>query len=88
MDESIKILPNFKKFNSYIDDVKQGISPIMLSGLTTVNLQLRTAFPLLHVSTEVPETGNVVIFPLESTSATDGFEDVHAKTSPACFIER
>ena len=34
MDESIKILPNFKKFNSYIDDVKQGISPIMLSGLT------------------------------------------------------
>ena len=52
----------------------------MLSGLTTVNLQLRTAFPLLHVSTEVPETGNVVIFPLESTSATDGFEDVHAKT--------
>ena len=36
MDESIKILPNFKKFNSYIDDVKQGISPIMLSGLTDV----------------------------------------------------
>ena len=34
MDESIKILPNFKKFNSYINDVKQGISPIMLSGLT------------------------------------------------------
>ena len=30
MDESIKILPNFKKFNSYIDDVKQGISTIML----------------------------------------------------------
>ena len=25
MDESIKILPNFKKFNSYIDDVKQGM---------------------------------------------------------------
>mgnify|MGYP000136324416 FL=1 len=36
MDESIKILPNFKKFNSYIGDVKQGISPIMLSGLTDV----------------------------------------------------
>ena len=36
MDESIKILPNFKKFNSYIDDVKQGKSPIMLSGLTDV----------------------------------------------------
>ena len=36
MDESIKILPNFKKFNSYIDDVKQGISPIMLSGLTDI----------------------------------------------------
>ena len=27
MDESIKILPNFKKFNSYIGDVKQGNKP-------------------------------------------------------------
>ncbi|MCL2383442.1 MAG: hypothetical protein FWC79_04755 [Oscillospiraceae bacterium] len=34
MDEIIKILPNFKKFNSYINDVKSGVSPIMLSGLT------------------------------------------------------
>jgi len=34
MQEIVKILPNFKKFNSYIDDVKSGVSPIMLSGLT------------------------------------------------------
>ena len=34
MNESIKVLPNYKKFNSYIEDVKNGISPIMLSGLT------------------------------------------------------
>ena len=34
MDASIKILPNFKKFNAYIDDVKKEVNPMMLSGLT------------------------------------------------------
>jgi transcription-repair coupling factor (superfamily II helicase) len=34
MDELVKVLPNFKKFNDYINDVKNNISPIMLSGLT------------------------------------------------------
>ena len=34
MEESIKILPNFIKFNSYIKDIKNYVSPIMLSGLT------------------------------------------------------
>lgn len=34
MDELIKILPNFKKYNNYINDVKNNVSPIMLSGLT------------------------------------------------------
>ena len=34
MNDTIKILPNYKKFNSYIGDVKNNISPIMLSGLT------------------------------------------------------
>ena len=34
MNELVKILPNFKKFNSYIEDIKIGINPIMLSGLT------------------------------------------------------
>ena len=34
MNEIVKILPNFKKFNDYIDNVKLGTSPIMLSGLT------------------------------------------------------
>jgi len=34
MDELIKVLPNYKKYNSYINDVKNKISPIMLSGLT------------------------------------------------------
>ena len=36
MNELIKILPNYKKFNSYIEDVKNEVSPIMLSGLTDV----------------------------------------------------
>ncbi len=36
MNEIIKVLPNFKKFNDYINNVKQGTSPIMLSGLTDV----------------------------------------------------
>ena len=36
MNEEIKILPNFKKFNNYIENVKVGTSPIMLSGLTDV----------------------------------------------------
>ena len=34
MDTSIKVLPNFKKYNSYIEDVKNNVNPIMLSGLT------------------------------------------------------
>ena len=34
MDELVKILPNFKKFNSYINDVRTYVSPMMLSGLT------------------------------------------------------
>ena len=34
MDGTVKILPNFKKYNSYIEDVKQKVNPIMLSGLT------------------------------------------------------
>ena len=33
MEDIIKILPNFKKFNDYIENVKNKISPIMLSGL-------------------------------------------------------
>lgn len=36
MNEEIKILPNFKKYNNYINNVKLGTSPIMLSGLTDV----------------------------------------------------
>ena len=36
MNEIIKVLPNFKKFNDYINNVKQGTRPIMLSGLTDV----------------------------------------------------
>lgn len=34
MNEIVKVLPNFKKFNDYISNVKAGTSPIMLSGLT------------------------------------------------------
>ena len=36
MKEAIKILPNFKKFNEYINNVKVGTNPMMLSGLTDV----------------------------------------------------
>lgn len=36
MNETIKILPNFNKFNNYINNVKLGTNPIMLSGLTDV----------------------------------------------------
>ncbi|MDO5555382.1 MAG: transcription-repair coupling factor [Clostridia bacterium] len=36
MKETVKILPNFKKFNNYINNVKIGTNPIMLSGLTDV----------------------------------------------------
>jgi len=34
MNEIIKLLPNFKKYNDYIDNVKNNTNPIMLSGLT------------------------------------------------------
>ena len=36
MNSLIKTLPNVKKFNDYIFDVKKGVNPIMLSGLTDV----------------------------------------------------
>lgn len=34
MNDIVKILPNFKKFNDYISNIKDNTSPIMLSGLT------------------------------------------------------
>lgn len=34
MNELVKILPQFNKYNSYLKDIKNNISPIMLSGLT------------------------------------------------------
>ena len=34
MNELVKVLPNFRKFNDYIKNVKNNTSPIMLSGLT------------------------------------------------------
>ena len=34
MNSLINILEKYDKFNSYIKDVKQGVNPIMLSGLT------------------------------------------------------
>ena len=34
MNDIVKILPNFKKFNDYIENVKNNTNPIMLSGLT------------------------------------------------------
>jgi len=33
MRDIIKVLPNFKKFNAYIEDVKKYVTPIMLSGM-------------------------------------------------------
>ena len=36
MNEAVKVLPNFKKFTNYINNVKIGTNPIMLSGLTDV----------------------------------------------------
>ena len=36
MNSLIKILPNVKKYNDYIYELKKGINPIMLSGLTDV----------------------------------------------------
>ncbi len=47
MDEIVKILPNFKKFNAYINNVNERLSPIMLSGLTDsakVHFAYSTAF--------------------------------------------
>ena len=34
MNELVKVMPNFRKFNDYINNVKNNTSPIMLSGLT------------------------------------------------------
>lgn len=34
MNDIVKILPNYKKFNDYISNVRNNINPIMLSGLT------------------------------------------------------
>lgn len=36
MNSLIKSVPNIKKFNDYIFDIKKGTSPMMLSGLTDV----------------------------------------------------
>ncbi len=47
MNSLVKTLPNIKKFNDYIFNVKKGTSPIMLSGLTDsgkIHLAYSTAF--------------------------------------------
>ena len=47
MNSLIKIMPNVKKFNEYMADVKSGKTPIMLSGLTDsgkVHLSYATRF--------------------------------------------
>ncbi len=36
MNSLVKVMPNLKKFNDYIFEVKKGTSPMMLSGLTDV----------------------------------------------------
>ena len=36
MNSLLKVVPNVKKFNDYLFDVKKGTNPIMLSGLTDV----------------------------------------------------
>jgi len=52
MSELVKILPNFKKFNSYINDVKSFTSPMMLSGLTDAG-KIHFAYAT-HFYTEKP----------------------------------
>ena len=47
MNSLIKIMPNFKKFNEYMQDVKNNVNPIMLSGLSDtgkVHLSYATSF--------------------------------------------
>ena len=47
MNSLVKTLPNIKKFNEYIFDVKKQVNPIMLSGLTDmgkVHLSYATSF--------------------------------------------
>jgi hypothetical protein len=36
MNSLVKVVPNVKKFNEYLFEVKKGTKPIMLSGLTDV----------------------------------------------------
>ncbi len=47
MNSLVKIIPNVKKYKSYINDVKSNISPMMISGLTDsgkVHLSYSTHF--------------------------------------------
>ncbi len=49
MNSLIKVIPNVKKYKSYIEDVKSGITPIMLSGLTdNGKVHLAYSTRLLH----------------------------------------
>lgn len=34
MNSLVKVVPNVKKYKAYLDDLKQGVTPIMVSGLT------------------------------------------------------
>lgn len=34
MNSTVKVVPNVKKYKAYLNDVKAGVAPIMLSGLT------------------------------------------------------
>ena len=47
MNSLVKVVPNVKKYKTYLDDVKSGVSPMMISGLTDsgkVHLAYSTRF--------------------------------------------
>ena len=82
MDITIKNLPNFKKYNQYIEDVKNNVNPIMLSGLTDSG-KVHFAYST-HFYTEKP----IVIITYNELQAKKILKDLEYFTDEALFFPK
>lgn len=82
MNEIVKVLPNFKKFNDYINNVKAGTSPIMLSGLTD-SAKVQFAYSTLFYS-EKP----ICIITYNEMQAKKILKDLEYFSKDACYFPK
>ena len=75
MNSLVKVLPSLEKYNDYIFNLKKGVSPIMLSGLTDVakvhmaySTKFYTEKPICIVTYNELQAKKIIIQPMTDAS--------------------